>query len=134
MAGKLSRRDLARYVADQLAKGVSLSLVSRQLAGYLIDNRRTGEQALIIRDVATILADAHGHATGTLTSAHKLSDSALAMIEQYIKNQTGAKSTALDAEVDEAVLGGVRLELPGLKLDTTIAHQLNVLKTQYKKA
>jgi len=32
------------------------------------------------------------------------------------------------------VLGGIKLELPGRELDTTITRQLTLLKTRYKKA
>ena len=133
MARKLSRRDLSRYAARQLSDGVSQKKVARQLAAYLIENRRTNEISVIVRDIAAQLTE-HGHVTGTVTSALGLSASTVKSIEAYAKDKTGAKTVTLDAVVDEAVLGGVKLELPGLELDTTIAHQLTLLKTRYKKA
>ena len=133
MARKLSRRDLSRYAARQLLDGVSQKKVARQLAAYLIENRRTNEISVMVRDIAVQLTE-HGHVTGTVTSALGLSVSTVKAIEAYAKDKTGAKTVTLDAVVDEAVLGGVKLELPGLELDTTIAHQLTLLKTRYKKA
>lgn len=133
MARKLSRRDLARYIAKELADGRKPEVLARQLAAYLIDHHRTNEQAVIIRDIATHLAD-YGHVTGNLTAASQLSDATIKQIEDYAKRQTGAKHVSLDAEVDAGVLGGIRLELPGAELDTTIARQLTVLTTRYKKA
>lgn len=133
MARKLSRRDLARYAARQLSDGVSQEKVALHIAAYLIENRRTNELSVIVRDIATHLTE-YGHVTGTVTSALGLSASTVKAIEAYAKDKTGAKTVTLDTVVDEAVLGGVKLELPGLELDTTIAHQLTVLKTRYKKA
>lgn len=133
MARKLSRRDLATYAAGQLIDGVPQKTVALQLAAYLIENRRTSELNILTRDIASKLAD-QGHLTGTLTSAHELSATTVKAIKAYAKEKTGAKNIDLDTVVDEAVLGGVKLELPGLELDTTIAHQLTILKTRYKKA
>lgn len=133
MARKLSRRDLATYAARQLADGTSQKKVALQLAAYLIENRRTSELNVLMRDIATKLAD-EGHVTGTLTSANELSAATVKAIADYAQQKTGAKNVTLDTVVDESVLGGVKLELPGLELDTTIAHQLTILKTRYRKA
>ncbi len=133
MARKLSRRDLARYAARQLSDGVSTNKVVMQLAAYLIENRRTNEMSVIVRDITYQLAE-QGHVAGTLTSAHELSASALKAIKAYAKEKTGASNISLDTIVDESVIGGIKLELPGRKLDTTIAHDLTLLKTRYKKA
>ena len=133
MARKLSRRDLARHAARQLSDGASQKTVALQLAAYLIQNRRTNELGVIVRDIAAYLTE-YGHVTGTVTSAHELSAATLKAIKAYAQEKTGAKDITLDTVIDEAVLGGVKLELPGLELDTTIAHQLTLLKTRYKKA
>lgn len=133
MARKLSRRDLARHAARQLVDGVSQKKVVTQLAAYLIETRRTNEMSVIVRDIVFQLAE-QGHVTGTLTSAHELSAAALKEIKAYAKDKTGAAQVSLDTIVDESVLGGIKLELPGRKLDTTIAHDLTLLRTRYKKA
>ena len=133
MARKLSRRDLAQYAARQLANGASRKTIARQLAAYLIEHRRTNELTVITRDIATYLTDL-GHVAGTVTSAHELTDSTVKAIEAYAKHKTGAAHVSLDTVIDETVLGGIRLEVPGRELDTTIARQLTILKTRYKKA
>jgi len=133
MARKLSRRDLAKYASHQLAEGVSLETVARHLAAYLIESRRTNELNIIVRDVADELT-ATGRVAGTVTSAHQLSSATLKEIEQFVQAKTGAAHLSLDPIVDESVLGGIKLELPGLEMDTTIARTLTILKTRYKKA
>lgn len=133
MARKLSRRDLAQYAARQLTDGTPYKTIAMQLAAYLIESRRTNELSVIIRDIAAHLTDM-GHVAGTLTSAHKLDAATVKAIEAYTKEKTGAKNVSLDTSIDESVLGGIKLELPGRELDTTITRQLTILKTRYKKA
>lgn len=133
MARKLSRRSLALHVATHLVDDKPQKEIAQQLAAYLIWTRRTKELSLIVRDVQFYLAE-HGHIAGSVTSAHELSATTLKAIESFAKAKTGAKHVSLDRIVDESVLGGIKLEIPGHELDTTIARQLTTLKTRYKKA
>ncbi len=133
MARKISRRALALHVATHLVHGKPQKEIARQLAAYLIWTRRTKELSLIVRDIQFYLAE-HGHIAGTVTSAHELSASTLKEIQAFAKSKTGAKNVSLDTEIDESLIGGIKLEVPGYELDSTIARQLNALKTRYKKA
>ncbi len=130
---KLSRRHLAAYVANQLIAGASVASLVQQLAAYLIDTKRTKELHLIVRDVQYTLAQ-HGHVSGTITTASEMTAATRKALETYAKKATGAAHVQLDEMVDPTILGGVRLALPGLELDTTITRQLTALKTHYKKA
>lgn len=133
MAKKLSRRDLATHFVSKLLGGVSVQTLSRQLAAYLIESRRTKELSLMLREIQYELAE-RGHVVGTVTMAHELGEAAKKAVEAYAKKQTGAINLQLDSVVDETVLGGVKLNLPGREFDATIAHTLTALKTHYKKA
>lgn len=133
MARKLSRRSLAKYVAAHLIDGKPQKDVSLQLAAYLISTRRTSELSVIIRDIQFYLAE-NGHIAGAVTSAHSLSAETVKAIESFAKQKTGAKSVSLDRDVDESLIGGIKLEVPGYELDTTIARQLTILKTRHNKA
>lgn len=133
MARKLSRRSLAQHVATHLVDGKPQKAIAQQLAAYLIWTRRTKELSLIVRDIQFYLAE-QGHIAGTVTSAHELSASTLKAIEAFAKDKTGAKHVSLDRTVDESLIGGIKLEVPGYELDTSISRQLTTLKTRYKKA
>lgn len=133
MARKLSRRAIAEYIADRLIAGDTQQVLVEQLAAYLIENRRTNELSLMVRDIQYYLSE-KGHVVGTITSARDLSDATKKSIEAFAKDETGAKSVHLDTIVDPDVLGGVRLALPGRELDTTISRKITLLKTRYKKA
>lgn len=133
MARKLSRRALALHVATHLVDGKPQKEIAQQLAAYLIWTRRTRELSTIVRDIQFYLAE-HGHIAGTVTSAHDLTAETLKQIKAFTKDKTGAKNVSLDTNVDEALIGGIKLEIPGYELDSTIARQLTTLKTRYKKA
>lgn len=133
MARKLSRRTLATHFANEVLAGVPVKKLSRQLAAYLIESRRTSELSLMTREIQYRLSE-KGHVMGTVTTAHELSAATQSAIEAFAKQQSKAQSLQLDTIVDEAVLGGVKLDLPGHELDATISRQLTTLKTRYKKA
>jgi F-type H+-transporting ATPase subunit delta len=130
---KLSRRAIAIYIAEQLTNEADAQHVILQLAAYLVDTRRTKELSLIIRDIQFYLSEA-GAVSGVITTATTLTAETKKAIEKYIKEQTGAKTVALDSLIDPSVIGGVKVSIPGRELDATVSRSLTVLKTRYKKA
>lgn len=124
---KLSRRKIAHYIAERVMAGDTS--VYANLAAYLIETRRVRELPLIERDIEDALL-ANGVALATVTSAAPLSTQLRSAIKRYIRAQTGATSVVMREMVDEAVIGGLRLELPGHELDSTIAQRLRQLMKQ----
>lgn len=123
----LSRRKLAGNVAARLAGGESPKVVLRELAGYLIDAGRKKEASLIVRDVEAMLVDA-GTAVATVTSARPLNQGSLDTIESFIKQHNKRiKQVVLRERVDESLIGGVKIELPGSQLDASVKAKLEKL-------
>lgn len=127
MAMKLSRRKLSAYVAQQIQAGDTK--IYQKLAAYLVQNRRVRELPLIERDIEEALLD-HGVARASVTSARPLSAQMRRSVERYIKKHTGAASIVLDETIDDDVIGGVRVQLPGRELDTTVRQRLQKLMKQ----
>lgn len=122
---KLSRRKLAQNAAARLAAGEPTKTVLRDIAAYLIDSGRKAEASLIVRDVERMLMD-NGTAIGTVTAARQLSGSALKTIEAYIKQyDSNIQRVILREQIDESLIGGVRLELPGMQLDASVKAKLD---------
>jgi len=133
MVKKLSRRSIAAYIADSLVSSSDPTTTIQQLAGYLVETRRTKELDLIVRDIIYNLS-LKGIVGATITSAFDLSVETEKAIKQFIAEKTKASTVSIDTVIDPTVLGGIKISLPGRELDQTIAHQLNVLKTRFKKA
>lgn len=130
---KLSRRSIAMYVANELDTPSSRKKVILQLAAYLVDTRRVNELPLVIRDIEYYLSEM-GLVSGVVTSAFDLTVETKKAIEKYVKQHTGAKEVSLTNFVDPAVLGGVKVSIPGHELDATVRRSLTILKTRYRKA
>ena len=131
MARRISRRQLAAYVADQITGG-KRALALRQLAGYLVDSRRTKELEVIIRDIMHHLSRS-GVVHAQVVSAFELSKETKAFVKEFVAKQTNATEVSLDSIIDERVLGGLKITTPGKELDATIAHHLAALRTTAKK-
>jgi len=132
MAIRLSRRKITSHIADQLAAGKETKKVLRELAAFLIDNRRTKEFNLIVRDIEYELKK-RGIVLASITSAFDLQTATQTAIKKLIYEQTNAKTIELKQFIDPTVLGGFKIDLPGLRMDATIAHRLTTLRTNLKK-
>lgn len=125
MPGRLSRRKIAAYTADQLVAGKSSVL--DELAALIIDEGRERELPLIVRDIEGALL-ARGIAVADLDSAYELTGEAKNSLETLVKEQTGAKTVHFRTREEKDLLGGVRLSLPGEELDATVRRRLDNLK------
>ena len=120
---KLSRRKIAAHLADELLSGKN---ISDQLAAYLVETKRTREATLVIRDIEAALAE-RGVLLADVASARTLADDTKDTITNYLKSATGVTKVHLRSEVDANLLGGVRIETPGMRRDNTIRHRINQL-------
>lgn len=124
MPGRISRHKLAEYVAEKLAKGDGKKALS-ELAAFLIETRRMDEIDLLVRDIELGLAE-HGVVVADVTTAHPLSDSQ----KSDIKKMVGGNTLKVRETIDESVLGGVRVDIPGKRFDGTIRRKLTALKAK----
>lgn len=130
---RLSRRSIAEYVATSLVEGKpSKAQLFRELAAFLIEERRTKELDVIVRDIEYHLSQ-KGHVQTTVTSAYDLTVETKKALQAFVKSETNATDVQLTNIVEPTVLGGVKITIPGRELDQTVARQLTVLKTRFKK-
>ncbi|MGB4762583.1 MAG: F0F1 ATP synthase subunit delta [Candidatus Saccharimonas sp.] len=123
MQGKISRRKLAQHIADELERGTAHAPILQELAAYLVDTKRIREVDLVIRAIEDELAG-RGVVLARVTTATELSDQLRRDIEMMI----GARQVTIDAIVDPAIVGGIRVETPGQLLDATIQRKLLALR------
>lgn len=124
---KLSRRKLSDYAASRLLAGDDTKSVMRELAAHLVDTRRTRELELIVRDIEARLLT-NGTALVEVVSARELSSEAKKAVETMVKTEhSGVKDVILRERIDESLIGGVRVELPGSIADFTVKATLDKL-------
>lgn len=122
MQSKLSRLKIARYVVQSLRAG--RNEVVMELAAYLVETKRTQEVDLIVREVDEQL-ERSGDVRVKVTTAGTLDDTLRAEIAKVI----GAQSLQVEAVTDATILGGVKLETASRRLDATVAHRINMLRS-----
>lgn len=123
---KLTRRELAEYVATQLVAGKQS--VVEELAAYLVESRRTREVGLIVRDVESALAR-HGVVVAHVSSAHPLDAPTRTSIEVLLKQTFGAQELHFEEMVEPVLLGGVKVTAADKELDATSRRRLQQLKS-----
>src|ERR1700761_6381375 len=117
---KTPRVRIAGAIADQtLSKGVPTGY-ARELAAYLLSERRVGELESLLRDVQADWA-ARGYVEILARSAHPLSDP--------VKNDIAARMKPLFPRIDKiviteitdpSVIGGVQIQLADRQLDLSV--------------
>jgi F-type H+-transporting ATPase subunit delta len=75
--------------------------------------------------------EAHGIVAATAVSAVALTPEAKDKLEKRLSELTG-KSIHLENRVDPAVLGGIRLDMAGERLDGTVAARLDALRREIR--
>jgi F0F1-type ATP synthase delta subunit len=125
---KTPRTRIAHLIADRtLSKGASKQL-SKEVAAYLLSERRTHELNSVLRDIQADWATA-GHVEVVATSAHPLTAEVKANITKQVKSlYPDAKSIVVTEEHDPEVIGGVRLALANQQLDLSVEAKLNKFK------
>lgn len=122
----VSRREVARWAASQLAGGVKSAKVASYLAAYLSDRKALREVELMIRDIEHALARDFSHATVHFTSAHELT----AELKKQISKSLGIKNAAeTTAVVDQEILGGVIVNTADKEYDGSLKTSIKQLKT-----
>lgn len=81
----------------------------------------------VCRRVKQLYNDEMGILSVNVTSAHKLNDAQMQKLSQKLEEIT-SKKIELSNVVDDACLGGLRLEYDGKSIDDTIRHRLEDIK------
>lgn len=125
---KTPRVRIARVVADQtLQKGISKDY-ARELAAYLLDQRRVGELESLLRDVQADWAG-KGYVEVLARSAHPLSIAVKSDIAARVKPLFPQADKVVVTEVaDSSVIGGVQIYLGDRRLDLSVEGKLNTFK------
>ena len=121
MAERISRRKLAGFVVDRIGEG-NLNHAIEELAAYLIDTKRTREAGLVARSIEDELA-ARGTFIVHASSARPINED----VRDAIQRLLNASTVHLNEEVDPALIGGIRIEAPGKRLDATVKRKILAL-------
>jgi F0F1-type ATP synthase delta subunit len=125
---KIPRAELAAVIGEKTLHETNLKRLATTVAAYLMEQKSIGELESLMRDVMAY-RQAHGVYEADVTSAHELSAEALKEVRQLIRQQyPDAKHIFAHDEVDESVIGGLKVTLAHEQLDLSVRAQLDTFK------
>ncbi len=127
---KLSRSRLAQVLAQRYTRpGADVDRLNKEVAAYLLSEKRAGELDSLLRDIEQYRADHDGIVEAKAISAFPLTDAVRQEITAKLQTVfPEANQIIISEQVDERVVGGVRLELANQQLDLTVRGKLNLFK------
>lgn len=124
---KQPRTKIAQTIADRSMSGTSEDL-SKQVAAYLLEERRVNDLDSILRDVQQDWANV-GYVEVLASSAHPITSDIKADISKEIKRiYPDAKEVIVTEIHDPEIIGGVHLSLANQQLDMSVEAKLNKFK------
>lgn len=125
---KTPRTRIAQVIADRTLQSGADDKLVREVAAYVLSERRVGELNSLMRDVQEDWAAA-GQVEVLAMSAHPLSAEVRRDIESQVKSlYQNAKRIIVTEVLDPEVIGGVRLRLANQQLDLSVEAKLNKFK------
>mgnify|MGYP001004945933 CR=1 FL=1 len=125
---KTPRTDISNTISSRTLKGEDPVKLGREVAAYLLKERRVNELDSIMRDVQADRAEA-GIVEVIASSAHRLDQPTKDDIARQIKSiYPNAKQVIVTESPDPEVIGGVRLSLANQQLDLSVEAKLNKFK------
>lgn len=125
---KTPRTRIAQVIADRTLKGGSDDKLVREVAAYILAERRVGELNSLMRDVQEDWAQA-GQVEVIASSAYPLSPEVRRDIEAQVTSlYPNARRIIVTEVLDPDVIGGVRLRLANQQLDLSVEAKLNKFK------
>ncbi|MAO55786.1 MAG: F0F1 ATP synthase subunit delta [Rhodospirillaceae bacterium] len=120
-------RDDQVAAMDAILTEAGVSELTKRFIGVVAQNRRLFALTAMIKQFQGILARRRGELTAEVTTAQALTDAQRQAIEDGLKKAMGTK-VAVDARVDEDLLGGLMVKVGSRMIDSTIKTKLQQLR------
>lgn len=125
---KVARHTLAEAIAKRTMQVQDRKLLAKEIAAYLLEERRTSEIESILRDIMQYRT-AYGILEAEVVSAHQLDQEVLDDVKQLLRSAyPAAKTVHVSHRTDPEVIGGIRIDMANEQLDLTVAAKLATLK------
>jgi len=126
----ISREDQQKAMGA-LLEAAGIGDLTTNFIGVVTRNRRLFSLPGMIKGYQALLAARRGEATAEVVTARELTDAQMGAIENSIKQAMGTK-VAIDATVDESLLGGLIVKVGSRMVDTSLKTKLSQLRLAMK--
>lgn len=123
-----TRRQLAEVIGEKTLHLTDKDKLAKGIAAYLAEENVPVDIDSLMRDVMRYRQE-KGYIEAVAVSAHPLTPQVIADVKVLLKEHfPDAKSFRVDTQVDESLVGGVRIDLPSESLDLSVRNKLNLFK------
>ncbi|MEO6359532.1 MAG: F0F1 ATP synthase subunit delta [Sphingomicrobium sp.] len=131
VASPMVGREAAGKAFAGLASELKLDPITGNFLGVIARNGRKAALNQIIRNFRRFAADHRGETTAEVTTAHPLKDDQIAALKAQLRARAG-RDVTVDATVDPAILGGIKVKMGSQMIDASIQTKLNRLAQAMK--
>jgi F-type H+-transporting ATPase subunit delta len=126
----ISTNNLARAIYESsLGKsGSELDMVTKNIVEIISRKHLIGKSKEIITSLEKIIDKNEEVVRAKISSRIKLEKKIIDEIEDFIKKRYKAKNTVLEFEVDEKLIGGIKIEIGDEIIDTTLKNKIKKLE------
>ena len=121
----MSRRSLAKAYVSLMDTYAAKDL-SAAMAGIIASNKVNVE--LLVQDISAEILINKDILTGSLTTAHDLSDSQVGAIKKALLKSLDGKDIYMDIKVDPEIIGGFVAQTPAGTVDSSVITMLDKLE------
>lgn len=125
---KVARHILAEAISERILTIRDPKLLAKEIAAYLLQERRTSDLESILRDIMQHRTDL-GVVEAEVVSAHPVGENVLSEVRSILKSDLpGAKSVHMGTRIDPSLVGGIRVDMANQQLDMSIQSKLTTFK------
>ncbi len=118
-----------RRIVEELSSRLGLSETIRNFVLVLLHNGRMAGFDEAVAAVQEVLDERRGIVRGAVTSARPLADSTRSRLLAAVREMTG-RGARLEFQQDEALIGGIKLEIGSTVFDGSVQAALETLKKE----
>lgn len=127
-------RAIDALLADiaKVSSAGGISDLARRFVGVVALNGRLGHLEDVIADFRRLLAADRGEVTARVAAAHALTDAQITALKDKLKVLAG-RDVNLETEVDDALIGGLVVQVGSRMIDSSLKTKLNNLQVAMKE-
>lgn len=125
---RVPRHILSEAIAQKTLHMTDGKLLAREIAAYLLAERRTSEIESILRDIMQYRTD-HGVLEAEVVTAHEITEHVTNEVTQLLRTAyPNAKTVHLATRLDPTIIGGLRVDMANEQLDMSVQSKLATFK------
>jgi F-type H+-transporting ATPase subunit delta len=132
----VSNNDIARaiYLSFKDKSGSEQIDISKRVVNFLFKRRILSKAPLILSQLAKIVNHEEGRMVAKVSSAFKLNHQDEINLEHSLKKRYSAKEIVLSLNLDQKLLGGIKVEVNNEVIDLSIKNKIEKLQEYLTKS